>query len=66
MCKLHFTQILRVFHALPTFSITVKFWETEIEGQSQYPGMEVIVDGENASYFLSEKEKRGHLGGPVH
>ena len=56
MCKLFFTQTLEVFLALPTFSIAVKFWETDTRAQTQYPGMEVIVDGADTPYFPSGKE----------
>ena len=65
MCKLFFTQTLEVFLALPTFSIAVKFWETDTRAQTQYPGMEVIVDGADTPYFPSGKEKGECLGGSV-
>ena len=51
MCKLCFTQTLRVFPSLSTFSVTVRFWETETKRQTQCPEVGVIVDWVDASYF---------------
>lgn len=53
MCKLCFTQALRVFPSPPAFSTAVKFSETETVKQIQCSGMGLIIEWLDPSYSYS-------------